>query len=54
MTLGGAKQKDMQVYMMWFQIRDPYESEKLERDYFESLSCSLLFRRNVTETGFHI
>ena len=39
---------------MWFQILDEYETGKLERDYFESMSCSFLYGEDIVNNGVHI
>ena len=39
---------------MWFQIYDNYETNKLKRDYFESLSCSFLYTDKIVDEGVHI
>ena len=54
MILSSPPQKLDEVYMMWFQIYDNYETNKLKRDYFESLSCSFLYTDKIVDEGVHI
>ena len=54
MTLESPPQVLNEVYMMWFQVLDPRETEAIQRDYFESFSCSFLFTDTIVSEGVHI
>ena len=54
LTVEGPPQELNSVYMMYFQILDPKETERLERNYYESLACSLLYTDTIIEDGVHI
>ena len=54
LTIEGPPQKVNQVYMMWFQILDPVETERLKENYYESLQCALLYTDDITSKGVHI
>ena len=54
MTLESPPQELNEVYMMWFQVLDPRETEAIQRDYFESFSCSFLFTDTIVSEGVHI
>jgi len=40
--------------MLWYQFLDPVESEKINRNYFESMSCSFLYTDTIATEGVHI
>ena len=55
MSLETPLQADRQVMMLWFQMLDPEETELSDgKKFYESLSCSLLYKAGELDKGIHI
>ena len=57
MVLEGPIRSNKFIYSQWFQFKDPIESLKTDDeddDYYESLSCSILYSDDIQEKGVTI